>query len=151
MAENIIAGRNVGWDCGSPRVVIGDEFIGCPCSRHRSRVIETTCVNFKEFQFSLVNRGAISITVCEVIYRGQKVLLETIARTYDWAMMRRRPCSPLQLDCSSSFHWGRSLSRGCLFVTYDIWVGVVVGCYEAIVAVYCSPSDNDGLDLHVWI
>jgi hypothetical protein len=70
MAENVVAGRNFSWDCGSPRVVIGDKFIGCPGPRHRSRVIETTCVNFKEFQFSLVNRGAISITVCEVIYRG---------------------------------------------------------------------------------
>lgn len=92
VAEDVVAGRDGLGDGHGPGVVVGDQLVSAPGSGVGSIADQTDLVDLEELQCRLVNAGAVSGALGEVVD--------------DWAVMAARPRGPLKLHDVASCDLG---------------------------------------------
>lgn len=130
VAPDVVAGREVLGDLDDPRVVVGNQLRGSPCSGEGLVRDQTDGGDLEEFEVGLVNGRAVT-----VVALGKHV--------DDGAVVGVGPCAPVDLDVVTCLHGGVTSSVRGVLVADDVARSVGIRGDVAVVGIRGSPSNAD--------
>lgn len=137
VAEDVVSWGDGGWDSDGAGQVVGHQSIRSPGTWSSSVVEETGLGDLEPLERGLVNSGAITTAVGEVVD--------------DWTVVRLWPCVPVKVDVSSSLDWrGESGVLGSI-VANDVASSELGWGNESEIGRGLAPSNGLWCGGHVWV
>ena len=128
VSEYILAWGNGGRNPDPPRIVVGDEIVGCPRAGRRRTIDKSSFGNLEELESRFLRLFTLTVTLCHVVV--------------DRSMMRHSPLIPLQIDGGAGGDAGVNGTWRATLSTHNITITILGRRDESSVRGDVRPSND---------